>query len=82
MYPTADLEQVFLDDRPARKLTLSKLQESQLKTRFEDFYYNTFYMECYYFCEQCKNYFKIIKIEKVNCISFLALFLEREINLC
>ena len=51
-------------------------QERPLKARFPDLYYNNLYMDCYWFCQQCKDHFKTAKAKRPNKIPFAALFLR------
>ena len=45
-----------------------------LKARFSDFYYGNWHMDCYQFCQQCKNHFETVNARRPNKISFAALF--------
>lgn len=51
------------------------------KQRFKacsfDLYYKNSYLECYRFCQQCKENFENAKTNEVNQISFAALFFQR-----
>ena len=41
-----------------------------------DIYCDTSYIEYYNFCQQCKDYFAIVRATKPNQIPFAAFFLE------
>ena len=47
-----------------------------LKTRFPDLYYGNSQMDCYRFCQQCKDYFETAGVKGPNKILFAALFLH------
>ena len=38
-------------------------------------------MDCYHFCQQCKDYFETSGATKMNCILFAAIFLRDIISL-
>ena len=48
-----------------------------LKTWFPDLYYKNLYLNCYWFCQQYKNFFKTTRANKPNQVFFAALFLCR-----
>ena len=52
-------------------------RERPLKARFPDLYYGNLHMDCYRFCQQCKDYFETAKAKRPNRIPFAALFLRR-----
>ena len=47
-----------------------------LKAQFIDVYYGNLHMDCYWFFQQCKDYFKTVGNKKPNRIPFAALFLR------
>ena len=47
-----------------------------------NFYYRSLHIECYYFCQQCKDYFNIIRATSHKRILFAASFLKDWINFC
>ncbi len=47
-----------------------------LKPRYPDLYYGNLHMECYYFCQQCKDYFEIAGSLSHKRIPFAAEFLK------
>ena len=51
-------------------------REWPLKARFLDFYYCNSHIDCYQFCQQCKDHFKTAKAKGPNKIPFAALFLH------
>ena len=50
-------------------------QERLLKAQFPDLYYGTSHIDCYWFCQQCKDHFEITGAKGPNKIPFAALFL-------
>ncbi len=50
-----------------------------LKPRNPDLYYGNLYIECYYFCQQCKNYVKVARSLSHNRIPFTVGFLKNRI---
>ena len=50
-------------------------QERLLKAQFLNPYYSNSHMDCYWFCQKCKNYFEIAGAKRPNKILFAALFL-------
>ena len=45
-----------------------------LKVKFSDLYCNKTYIECYNFCQQCKDYFATAGAKKYSYITFTATF--------
>ena len=43
---------------------------------FLDLYYGNLHMECYWFCQQCKDFFETTEAKRPNRILFAALFLR------
>ena len=60
---------------------LAKPQEPPLKAKTLKTYGGKFHMECYHFCQQCEDYFKISSAIGTNCTLFVALFLNGSISL-
>ena len=60
---------------PSRTEVDPKPREQPLKAQFLNFYYCNLHMDCYQFCQQCENHFKIAGAKKPNKILFAALFL-------
>ena len=46
-----------------------------LKTRFPNLYYGNSHLDCYCFCQQCKDYFKTAGANRPNWVSFATSFL-------
>ena len=61
--------------------TLTEWQKRQLKARTSDTYFKKFYIDCYYFCQQCEDYFKISSATRMNHTPFAAIFLYDTVNL-
>ena len=55
-------------------------REGQLKARFPDLYYGKSHIECYHFCQQCKDHFDTAGATGSNRILFAASFLRGRIN--
>lgn len=51
-----------------------KLSNRVIKTKKSNLYYANFHMECYYFCQQYKDHFKIIGTKGHKRVLFAALF--------
>ena len=49
--------------------------ERPLKVRLLDLYYGDLHIECYWFCQQCKDHFDTARAKRMNQIPFAALFL-------
>ena len=64
------LGQIEVDSEPRKQL---------LKARFADFYYSILRMDCYQFCQQCKDHFKTAGAKRPNKNLFAALFLYRSV---
>lgn len=56
-----------------------KESDKLFKPQNPDLYYGNSDMKCYYFCQQCKDYFKIIRYLKHKQIPFTANFLKDRI---
>ena len=55
-------------------------REQPFKVRFLDFYYGNLHMNCYQFCQQCKNHFETAGAKRPNRISFAALFVRGSVT--
>lgn len=51
-----------------------------LKLKNSNLYYKYLYIECYYFCCQCKYYFKIVGVTRPKYVFFTTLFLHNKVN--
>lgn len=49
------------------------------KAYFFNFYYRNLHLDYYHFCQQYENYFKITGANRLNCILFTTLFLQKMI---
>ena len=47
-----------------------------LKARFPNLYYSKTHIECYNFCQQCKDHFTIARARGHNQVLFVAIFLQ------
>ena len=52
-------------------------REQSLKAWFSELNYGNFHLDCYRFCQQCKDDFEIARANKLNRVLFAALFLRR-----
>ena len=50
-----------------------------LKTRNPNLYYGNSYMECYYFCQQCEDYFETAGAKGHRRVLFAVFFLKKKI---
>ena len=50
-------------------------KEKPLKVHFLDLYFGKLYLDCYRFCQQCKDYFDTSRVNRDNCTPFAAFFL-------
>lgn len=58
----------------------SASQDRPLKAGIFDFYYRYLHMEYYYFCWQCKDYFKTTGVTGSKRISFIASFFRDKVH--
>ena len=65
---------------PGRTEVDSEPREQPLKARFPDLYYGNSHMDCYRFCQQCKDYFETAGAKGPNRIPFAALFLRGSVT--
>ena len=54
----------------------AELREQPLKARFPNLYYGNSHLDCYRFCQQCKDHFDTARASGPNCILFAASFLR------
>ena len=52
-------------------------REQPLKARFSNLYYENSHLDCYRFCQQCKDHFKTAGANGPNQVPFAASFLRR-----
>ena len=73
--------ELFIQDQQQAQRQMAppalELWERPLKAWFPDLYYGNSHLDCYWFCQQCKDYFEIAEAKKPNRILFAALFLRR-----
>ena len=53
-----------------------------LKAKVLEVYYDKLYIECYHFCQQCKDHFKTAGATGINRTPFAASFLCGNISMC
>ena len=53
-----------------------------LKAKIPEVYYGKSHMDCYYFCQQCEDYFKTAGATGTNRTLFAASFLHGNISVC
>lgn len=56
-----------------------KALDKSLKARNPNLYYRNLHIECYYFCQQYENHFKIAGPKRYMCVFFVAIFLKDRI---
>ena len=64
----------YLESNQGPKQPLSKRKQS-FKAKVPEMYYDKSHMNCYYFYQQCKDYFETTRAIKANRTSFAAFFL-------
>ena len=57
-------------------------REQLLKAKVLEVYYGKLYMDCYYFCQQCKDHFETAEATGTNRTPFAAFFLRENISVC
>lgn len=70
--------QVYLE--LVKNSSLAEPKKKPLKTRFLDIYWGKSHMNCYHFCQQCKDHVDIAGATSLKRIPFVALFLQELIN--
>ena len=60
---------------------LAEPQKCSLKAKTPDTYFGISHINCYYFCQQCENYFEISGNTEMNHTPFTATFFRSIINL-
>ena len=70
---------VFIDTTQARDQL--EPRERPLKARTPEIYSGKSQMDCYYFCQQCEDYFETSGATRMNCTPFAATFLRGAISL-
>ena len=72
---------VFMETMQAQAQALAEPWERPLKARSPKIYSGKSHMDCYYFCQQCEDYFEISGATRMNCTPFTAIFLCGAISL-
>ena len=52
-------------------------RKQPLKAQFSNLYYGNSYLDCYWFCQQCKDYFETAGANRLNQVFSTDLFLRR-----
>ena len=79
-YTEKDLQKILRIVLKARAPSSDGPREKPLKARLPDVYCSKSHMECYNFCQQCKDHFATAKAKGSNRILFAASFLYDCIN--
>ena len=83
--PTKDLFtkfiMMFMETIQARDRETLRPQKRPFKARTPKIYSEKSHMNCYYFCQQCDNYFKTSDAIKINRTPFATIFLRSSICL-
>ena len=72
---------VFIETTQAQAQALAELRECLLKAMIPETYSGKFHIDCYHFCQQCKDYFKTSGATGMNRTPFAATFLRGAISL-
>ena len=79
-YSAEDLQQIFKTVLEAKAPTPAFQPdgpwEKLFKAQVPDLYYRKTHMECYNFCQKCKDYFVTTGATGLNCVSFAAMCLK------
>ena len=70
-----------METMQAQAQALAEPQERPLKARTPETYFGKSYMDCYYFCQQCEDYFETSVPIGMNYTPFAATFFRDLINL-
>ena len=81
-YTKVDLQKILRTVLKALTPPSDDNHEKPLKAKLPDVYCSKFHMECYNFCQQCKDYFATARAKGPNRIPFAASFLYDHINFC
>ena len=57
-------------------------RERSFKAKVPDMYYGKLHMDCYHFCQQCKDYFETAEVTGANRTPFAAFFFCGNISVC
>ena len=69
----------YLESNQGLKQPLAERKQF-FKAKVSDVYYKKSYIDCYHFCQQCKDYFETVRATRTNQILFAAFFLCGSIN--
>ena len=72
---------VFMETTQAQAQALTEPRERLLKAKTPETYSGKSHMDCYYFCQQCEDYFETLDATGMNCTLFAATFLHGPISL-
>ena len=70
---------VFMETTKAQ--TLVEPRDCPLKVKIQNIYFGKSNMDCYYFCQQYKDYFEISGATGINCTLFATIFLWGTVSL-
>ena len=69
----------YLESNQGSRQSLAE-REQIFKAKISEVYYGKLYMNCYHFCQQCKDYFKTSRATRANRTLFVASFLHKNIS--
>ena len=72
---------VFIEIMQAQAQALAEPRERPLKARTPETYFGKSHMNCYYFCQQCEDYFETSGVTGMNHTPFATTFLRGAISL-
>ena len=72
---------VFVESTQTRNQKQAEPWKWSFKARSPEIYLKKSHMDCYHFCQQCKNYFETLDATKMNCTPFPASFFYGIISL-
>ena len=72
---------VFMETTQSQAQALAELWERLLKARTPEIYWDKSHMECYHFCQQCKDHFETSSATGANRTPFVASFFSGSISL-
>ena len=69
-----------METTQAQAQAIAEPWEPSLKARTPETYSAKSHIDCYYFCQQCENYFETSDATGMNCIPFAATFFRGPIS--
>ena len=72
---------MLMETTQAQAQALAEPQECSFKSRSSETYSGKSHMDCYYFCQQCEDYFETLGARRMNCTLFATIFLRGPISL-